>query len=188
MRMKDLRLSDNRGLAHASSLARDKNKHLVVMHCLSPNDFKAHKRSARRIDFVLRNLRSLKVALDELNIPLHILNVTPRKNVPLKVADWAQSIHASVIVANIEYEVDELRQLIHLFDAVKERNISLTCKRVKIETTCGTSDLGVYTGLHDHCIARPGTILTKEGRPQTVFELVHLSESNTDSIGTILGL
>lgn len=23
-------------------------------------------------------------------------------------------------------------------------------------------------GLHDHCIAKPGTILTKEGRPQTV--------------------
>lgn len=128
MRMKDLRISDNKGLAHAASIARDSGRHLVVLHCLSPNDFKAHKRSARRVDFVLRNLKSIKAALDQLHIPLHVMTVTPRKSVPAKVAAWSKSINASDVVANIEYEVDELRQLIHLYDQAKEHDFNLTCQ------------------------------------------------------------
>lgn len=97
--MKDLRVSDNRGLSHAASLAKESNRHLVVLHVLSPNDFKAHKRSARRIDFVLRNLRIIRGTLKELNVPLHVLSVTPRKSLPEKVADWCSSIKASDIAS-----------------------------------------------------------------------------------------
>lgn len=97
--MKDLRVSDNRGLSHAASVAKENNRHLVVLHVLSPNDFKAHKRSARRIDFVLRNLRCIRDILKELNVPLHVMSVTPRKSLPEKVAEWCSSIKASDIVS-----------------------------------------------------------------------------------------
>jgi deoxyribodipyrimidine photo-lyase len=53
-RMKDLRIEDNRALALASAKARELGKHLVVIHILSPGDYRSHDRSDKRIDFVLR--------------------------------------------------------------------------------------------------------------------------------------
>lgn len=53
---------DNRALSQASEQARKSEIPLVVLFILSPQDYVAHDRGARRIDFVLRNLRSLKVS------------------------------------------------------------------------------------------------------------------------------
>lgn len=125
--MKDLRISDNSGLSHAAALAKENKRNLVVLHVLSPNDFKAHKRSAVRIDFLLRNLRLIKQDLDKLNIPLKIMNVTPRSSLPAKVAQWAKSVDASDVVANIEYEVDELRQLTQLYQHADKNGFNVTC-------------------------------------------------------------
>lgn len=56
-RMKDLRIKDNAALSKASQLAQEKGLPLIVLHIFSISDFKAHDRSPRRIDFVLRNLK-----------------------------------------------------------------------------------------------------------------------------------
>jgi deoxyribodipyrimidine photo-lyase len=40
----------------------------VVLFLLSPHDYAAHDRSARRIDFTLRNLAKLKVAFPSLTL------------------------------------------------------------------------------------------------------------------------
>lgn len=63
MRMKDLRLRDNKALSLASETAQKHGKNLVILHVLSPGDYKAHDRAPVRIDFVLRNLASLQVSL-----------------------------------------------------------------------------------------------------------------------------
>ncbi|GAA93810.1 hypothetical protein E5Q_00456 [Mixia osmundae IAM 14324] len=89
MRMKDLRLRDSRGLSQASALAQETKKHLVVLFVIAPGDYKAHDRSARRIDFVL---------LDQ------------RKEVPQRIIKWCSTIRASHLFGNIEHEVDELRR------------------------------------------------------------------------------
>lgn len=62
MRMKDLRLKDNMALAAASETAEKYGKSLVILHILSPGDYKAHDRAPVRIDFVLRNLTLLQVS------------------------------------------------------------------------------------------------------------------------------
>jgi deoxyribodipyrimidine photo-lyase len=54
---------DNRALAAASKQAARDKLPLVVLFVLSPQDYLAHDRSKRRIDFVLRNLSEIKVCL-----------------------------------------------------------------------------------------------------------------------------
>ncbi|CDO71294.1 hypothetical protein BN946_scf184908.g51 [Trametes cinnabarina] len=60
MRMEDMRIRDNRALALASAQAQRNGVPLLVLFVLSPQDYIAHDRSARRIDFTLRNLRCIK--------------------------------------------------------------------------------------------------------------------------------
>lgn len=54
-------VNDNRALSQASEQAKKEGIHLVVLFVLSPQDYVAHDRGSRRVDFVLRNLRQLKV-------------------------------------------------------------------------------------------------------------------------------
>lgn len=140
--MKDLRLQDNRGLSFASVKAQEESKHLVVLFVLSSNEFKAHKRGARRIDFVLRNLRVMQQELDQLNIPLHVISQTERKTISNTVVDWLKKIGASHIFGNIEHEVDEARQLTMTYGL---------CRKASIQANW----------VHDSTIVPPGEICTK---------------------------
>lgn len=56
-------VSDNRALSMASKQATKDGIPLVVIFALSPQDYIAHDRSARRIDFTLRNLTKVKASL-----------------------------------------------------------------------------------------------------------------------------
>ena len=52
---------DNRALSQASKRAREVDVPLIVLFVISPQDYVAHDRGPRRIDFMLRNLESVKV-------------------------------------------------------------------------------------------------------------------------------
>ena len=52
---------DNRALSQASKRAREVGVPLIVLFVISPQDYVAHDRGPRKIDFVLRNLESVKV-------------------------------------------------------------------------------------------------------------------------------
>ena len=52
---------DNRALSQASEQARRDGVPLIALHVFSPQDYLAHDRSARRIDFTLRNLKIIRV-------------------------------------------------------------------------------------------------------------------------------
>lgn len=143
MRMKDLRLKDNKALSRASETAVKLKKKLVILHVLSPGDYKAHDRAPIRIDFVLRNLRHLQEELDTYNIPLAIRTITPRLSIPEKVVQMAKEWGCSHIFANHEYEVDELRRDIKLCELLQED---------------GTIEADFS---HDYVIVEPGLIMSK---------------------------
>ncbi|TFK92182.1 hypothetical protein K466DRAFT_582102 [Polyporus arcularius HHB13444] len=151
MRMEDLRIRDNRALAQASAQAQLSGIPLVVLHVLSPQDFTAHDRSARRIDFTLRNLQVIRSELAKLDIPLNTVSHTPRTNIPAFVVELLQKWNASHLFANIEYEVDELRRDLAVCKLANERG-KVACAFV-----------------HDKCIVAPGDVRTKEGRGYTVY-------------------
>lgn len=56
-------VSDNRALFMASQQAKKDAIPLIVLFVISPQDYIAHDRSARRIDFTLRSLAIIKVSV-----------------------------------------------------------------------------------------------------------------------------
>lgn len=151
MRMQDMRVRDNRAFSQASAYARQRNLYLIALFVISPQDYIAHDRSARRIDFVLRNLTHIKDSLAELNVPLYVITHSPRKTLPERIlttlADW----NATRLFANIEHEVDELRRDIRVCELARGSG--------RVECTF----------VNDKCIVTPGTVLTKDGRGYTVY-------------------
>ncbi|KAJ3802012.1 DNA photolyase, FAD-binding/Cryptochrome [Lentinula aff. detonsa] len=150
MRMADLRISDNHALSLASAQAKKEEIPLIVLFVISPQDYKAHDRGPRRIDFTLRNLTMIRDSLAELNIPLYTSSHNVRKTLPAAVLSILQDWKCTSLYGNIEYEVDELRR-----DAE-------VCKLAKSK--------GVRSNfVHNKCIIEPGVITTKENRAYSVY-------------------
>lgn len=125
-----------------------------MLFVISPGDYRSHHRSARRIDFTLRNLASLRTRLEEeFNVPLVVETVEERKRVPAEVVRLAKAWQAKAITANIEYEVDELRR--------------------DTETVELASKEGIQTAfLDDFCVVQPGKVTTQQGKPYSVYSPV----------------
>jgi deoxyribodipyrimidine photo-lyase len=156
---------DNRALSRASEKAVTDDVPLVVIFVLSPQDYIAHDRGARRIDFTLRNLSSIKVfhvlisdngklilrkaSLAALNIPLHTAIHSPRVTLPSRIISLLKSFGALHLFANFEYELDELRRDITVCNLAKEDGMQVHL-------------------FHDRCVVEPGPIKTGEGRTYTV--------------------
>ena len=162
MRMKDIRIKDNKALSLASETAKKFKKNLVILHVLSPGDYKAHDRGPARIDWVLRNLKLVQEELDTYNIPLAIRTFEKRKTIPKEVLKLAREWKASHIFANLEYEIDELRRDIALCEAVAED---------------GNADMEL-SFFHDYVLVEPGTVLTGAGKPYSVFSPFHKNWHN----------
>lgn len=62
-RLPGILVHDNRAFGQASDYARAAGLPLIALFVLSPQDYVAHDRSARRIDFTLRNLVHIQVSL-----------------------------------------------------------------------------------------------------------------------------
>ncbi|CAO1635711.1 unnamed protein product [Sympodiomycopsis kandeliae] len=156
MGMKSLRLEDNRGLAYASELAEKRRKaskeggNLILMFFISPADWKFHNRSARRIDFVLRNLREIKKAAEDLNIPLVVRTERTRKTLPKTLIDFAKKYNVAEIVGNVEYEVDECWRDTAIVEAAGKEGLHASF-------------------LEDAYVVPAGHISTKDGRQYSVF-------------------
>ncbi|KAK0191151.1 DNA photolyase, FAD-binding/Cryptochrome [Armillaria mellea] len=150
MRMGDLRIHDNRALSLASSQAQHNRIPLIVLFILSPQDYVAHDRSPRRIDFTLRNLSILQKSLSDLHIPLHVLTEKARRSVPVKLVSLLSSLECTKVYANMEYEVDEMRRDIIVCSLAKQEGI-------------------IATFVHDKCIVDPGAIVSAENKPYVVY-------------------
>ncbi|KXN86422.1 Deoxyribodipyrimidine photo-lyase [Leucoagaricus sp. SymC.cos] len=150
MRFADLRLSDNRALAEASRRAQADGVPLIVLFILSPQDYIAHDRSARRIDFVLRNLAILQNTFHERHIPLYIVTHFPRKTLPERVFQLLKEYGCNHLFANLEYEVDELRRDLLVWRLGEQHGIQINF-------------------FHNKCVIEPGVILTKQGKGYTVY-------------------
>ncbi|KAJ3774477.1 DNA photolyase, FAD-binding/Cryptochrome [Lentinula raphanica] len=164
MRMADLRISDNHALSLASAQAKKEEIPLIVLFVLSPQDYKAHDRGPRRIDFTLRNLAMIRNSLAELNVPLYTTSHSVRKTLPAAVLTTLQGWKCTSIYGNIEYEVDELRRDTQVCELAKSKGIRTTF-------------------VHNKCIIEPGVITTKENKAYSVyspFERKWISALNED--------
>lgn len=146
----DLRTRDNTALSMAGAKARADGVPLLGLYVVSPEDWEAHFRASIRVDFTLRTLEVLRADLDKLDIPLWVVTVEKRKEIPKKIAKLMDEWGAKHLFANMEYEVDELRR---------------EAKMVRMLAEQGKS----FEVVHDTCVVPPGELRTGAGKQYAVY-------------------
>lgn len=146
----DLRHTDNRSLALASTKAKEAGVPLICMYIVSPQDFEAHLTSPVRVDFMLRTLSVLKQDLAALDIPLYVETVDKRRHIPQRVFELMEEWGSNHLFANIEYEVDELRREARMIRQFVDNNKS-------------------FEVVHDTCVVPPGELHTGSGKQYAVY-------------------
>lgn len=142
-------MTDNHALSLASAHARKHSLPLVILFTITPSEYKAHDRSPRRIDFLLRNLRHIaSKSLPSLNIPLFVHSMpfdAKRKTQAREVIRLAnERFEAGSVWGNISYEVDELERDLRLIKEGREKGV-----RVELR--------------HDRLLIQPGGVKKKTG-------------------------
>jgi deoxyribodipyrimidine photo-lyase len=163
---------DNRALSQDSKRAREVEVPLILLFVINPQDYVAYDCGPRRIDFVLRNLKSIKADANErvfaplrsypgsshnvrsmsLNIPLYVTTHSPRRTLPTDVINILKRWNIKELYVNIEYEVDELRRDIKILELANQEDIKCTL-------------------VHDKLLVEPGTLFTQQARPFSVSAL-----------------
>lgn len=101
-------MQDNRALSAAAALAHEASRNLLALYVISPQDFRLHDDAPIKIDFRLRCLEALQRRLDqELNVPLAVLTVEKRKDIPIMLLEFMKRWEASHMFWNVEYEGTE---------------------------------------------------------------------------------
>jgi deoxyribodipyrimidine photo-lyase len=100
----DLRVKDNTALHHA---CKDADEGVIGVFAICPKQWADHDWGSMKVDFVLRNLRSLSDALDKLGIPLLLIRTGRFDKVPQKLLQLANRHACDALYFNGEYEVNE---------------------------------------------------------------------------------
>ncbi len=141
----DLRLHDNTALAAATERGPT-----VVVYLITPEQWRAHGDAPCKVDFWLRNLRSLSQALDELNIALLIRHAATWDQAPQTLVQLCKELSIDSVHANDEYGIHESRRDAAVAKALEAENIS-------------------FHRYMDQLLFQPGSILTKTGTYFQVF-------------------
>lgn len=151
-RTKDLRAEDNKGLANAAKLLKEKNPKgkLLTLLILSPAELDFHGVGSARRMFMVDSYKALAKQLHDLGIPLVPVVSDFKKQVAEKVAQFAEKNDVSHVYANFEYEHDEL---------FRDINVATVLTKKKIN----------FTLFHDQTIVEPGLITNAQGEPRKVF-------------------
>jgi deoxyribodipyrimidine photo-lyase len=141
----DLRLHDNTALSAAASRGP-----VIAVYLLSPAQWQEHDDAACKVDFWLRNLRPLSLALASLNIPL-LIRMAPRwDDAPGVLLDLCRQLHVTALHFNDEYGVNESHRDAAVAQALKAEGIEVR-------------------GYLDQLLFQPGSVLTKTGTYFQVF-------------------
>jgi deoxyribodipyrimidine photo-lyase len=141
----DLRVTDQVALSEAARAGT-----VVAVHCLCPDQLRAHDVGGNRVAFVLRCLRALREDLGELGIPLRVLTPATFDDVPDALLGLAHEVAATTLWFNEEYPLNEWRR-----DAEVQRRFEAQGLSVERRT--------------DSVIQAPGTVRTNDGGIYTVF-------------------
>lgn len=141
----DLRVHDHPALTQALATGRPVN----ALYVKDERAWSQHDLAPQRIQFHLKCLEELRTRLHRLGISL-----------------WVESIGDQSLEAWWQAFVLQ-HQIEHLFFH-HEYEINEQQRDARVTTTL-TAQGGRVTALHDECIVPPGSILTRQGTPYTVF-------------------
>lgn len=143
---RDLRVSDNRALVEACAASSE----VIALATITPGQWEKHNDSPQKIAFHLACLEKMAAKLDQLNIPLKIVNAHNFAQLPEMIVTLAHELKCSAIYYNHEYEVNEQS---------RDKAVSALLKAHAVKT---------YS-FHDRIMIQPGKILTGSGGYYTIF-------------------
>ncbi|RKP40130.1 DNA photolyase, FAD-binding/Cryptochrome [Dimargaris cristalligena] len=170
----DFRVSDNTALHYAIANSRHAKGQVIALYVVSPEEWLLHGVGPIKLDFWFRNLECLHEELALRDIPLVILTARRAADVPHIVTSFCRRMHALHLFFNIEYEVDELardQRAIELLNSTGGRPaeaLHANGSPPASTTPTGSPPIHVHQ-FHDQCIVEPGTVLTNEDRPYSVY-------------------
>jgi len=142
----DLRIDDNPAL----NIANNECSKIACIYLLSEKEWKSHNNANVKLDFVIRNLSDLKNDLQKHNIPLVTASIKSFDEVSIEIERFCEKNNISKCYWNKEFGVDEQE---------RDKNVELILKKSKIE----------YQSFDEQVIFKPGSILTGQGTPFSVF-------------------
>ena len=101
----DLRTIDHHALHQASKECST----VFGLYIISPQEWKKHDLAPIRVEWMMRNLRSLQQSLQRIAIPLVVLNAKHGDDIPGLVSGLVEKLKINRVFWNKEYEVDEVR-------------------------------------------------------------------------------
>ncbi len=144
----DLRAIDNPALSAALC---SKSKHPVrAIFFITETQWQNHDWGVNKISFVLQSLLALQQQLQDLNIPLDIIDCQDFKSTPQALLKYLQKYRSESVFFNCEYELNESQ------------------RDLKIEKILTLNNIATHT-FHSQTLIAPGIILTKQKTPYTVF-------------------
>jgi deoxyribodipyrimidine photo-lyase len=127
------------------------DKNVIGLYIISGSEWSSHDDAPVKIDFWMRNLSSLKAALEELSIPLVVKTAHTKKDVVDIVETVVKDMDISHVFWNTEYLVDEMKRdglvkstlvkLPGVYCMLKSARISVLCPQMDIKNKVATDSI-----------------------------------------------
>lgn len=143
---RDLRTLDHTAL----KAALDSGQPVVACFIATPEQWREHHMAPMQADLIARRLEYLNDELESLNVPFLYKEVPSFSDCTEVISEWAKTLEATSVMANIHYEVNERELDAQVSEALASHDI----------------DLELF---HDKCVHPPTTVLNKQGEYFKVF-------------------
>jgi len=143
----DLRMDDNPALREACKLSEE--VHSIYIY--SKNQNKKHNEANCKVDFFIENLKDLTKSLSKVNIPLTVINSDGFNDNPEIIKQYIELNSIDKIFWNNQFGEDEIKRDESVKDLIQNSN------NIEVKT------------FDEQVVFEPGSILTGEGKPYSVF-------------------
>lgn len=148
---RDLRVHDNTALTALCERANDNNTQISAIFFCTPEQWRAHDTALVQVDHIARTLPLLAQDLQEqLNIPLTVYVCDYFSDCTNVINDICATNNISIVMANHEYEGNEIARDEQVTEALTKRNIE-------------------FIRWHDQCILPPKSITNNDDKMYQVF-------------------
>jgi len=143
---RDLRTLDHTAL----KAALDSGQPVVACFIATPEQWREHHMAPMQADLIARRLEYLNDELESLNVPFLYKEVPSFSDCTEVISEWAKTLEATSVMANIHYEVNERELDAQVSEALASHDID-------------------FEQFHDKCVHPPTTVLNKQGEYFKVF-------------------
>lgn len=135
----DLRVRDNSALSAAMA-----GGPTLAIYLITPGQWRQHDDAPSKVDFWLRNLAELRIALTRLNVPLLIRHCDTWQQAPQVLGTLCRQHNVAAVHVNEEYGINECR------------------RDLDTASTLASQDVAWHSQL-DQLFFQPGSVLTRTG-------------------------